>query len=490
MKKLLLLCLYSIPLLGQSQDLTVSGTSVSMNPAGRIITPAASANCRIWVEPGDGKLRTDNFGTYAYSSPNITHKPLLFRTFLYDTSRTRVSSVSGMGGLSIVPSLNMQTSWSNQNDIILAANVPDIISRDTMAFRIQYNLVDFSQYAVVLFYNSSNDGVFVPLSSNIDMNAGGELFKAVRVHRNESIAFNNTMGVNPGAVYGNSIAFSLPRDTGSNALFVSLVTAKNLTVGNNSTLMAALVRSSGQAVKGGPPSLTLVKTASLSGMQVAVSHDPNNILVKPACINLPVAAHDFDYTINFENLGEGPAEKVLIRAHLPKGMDWSTLQIGEVNFAGEIYAAGSTKVKVTSTPFAAGDSLEILIEGLAGTMLTGVDKNNPFNPACMGHVKLKIKSTATTAEELNANAMIYFKSLTPAGRLALINGIPYQEGIETNKAVTKYMKDCSGVIVDPASCNCKNPVGIMCWITCYWWAILIILLLLLILIWRLRKKQP
>jgi hypothetical protein len=495
MKKIMLCCFALLPFAGLAQKITVvSNTKVQLDLQGRVVPPANKPNCRIWVEPGDGNVLNQNFPDYTPKNSAISHKPLMYRTFLYDTSRTRLSTVPSIGSLMMTNPLASMWPAGNGNQVMLRSNVIDVVSGDTMAFGVNYSLVDTSsQYSVVLLYNDGNSGTFNALTENTNFMVGSTSYKSVRVHKGEAITFNNPLGFAPsdGISYDNSIWFELPRNDGSHGLFVSLVPNENLTIGNNNVVTALLVQHVPPREKGGPTTYLEVAKSTLNSLSVAASHDPNDISVTPQCINKPVAANLFNYRVRFENLGEGPAEKVLIRLHLPAAMDWSTYSISEVSFGGEVFTAGSARVKMTHTEFPSGDSAEILIEGLNGKILAGFKQNDPNDPGRHGHVKFTIKSTATTAEELVSKAEIFFKSVTPLGALVTINGLNYQEGITTVPAVAKYMDDCAGNTkkINSGSCNCKSPSGIMCWITCYWWLILIILLILLILIWRLSRRR-
>ncbi len=271
--------------------------------------------------------------------------------------------------------------------------------------------------------------------------------------------------------YPNAVCFNIPtNDFYEKTVFVSLVPNKELEFGQSGSVYAVLTDSVG----------TIVARDLIPNMRFAPAHDPNYIVQRPVCLELPKKEHPITYTVHFQNTGGGSATKVKVVVHLPKGMNWSAFNssrdILDATFAGQDH-----KGTIIVTPKAADNQLEIEFTANPGHLLKGTNVSNPaINPETMGEVTFTIKSTPGTDDKMEAYAQIYFLSEYPS------SGIPgqYEDPVRTNIAVTTYKKTCK------TCTNCPLPCYKILWFCWWWWlVILVAIILLLIIIIRRRKKK-
>lgn len=68
-------------------------------------------------------------------------------------------------------------------------------------------------------------------------------------------------------------------------------------------------------------------------MQIAASHDPNRLLLKPHFVNYRFLGKkkQVTYTVQFENLGKGPAKSITVDVAMPKQMNMATFEIKDMS---------------------------------------------------------------------------------------------------------------------------------------------------------------
>ena len=496
-KALLFTALFFTTLLLTAQSgiqLQNDGTHISVNteraklpvvphlpPGNNTAEPDTTKRYVIWFEGGNGFFTTDP-DKPAIISSNQIHNPFLISTALYDTTKDlRIiydNTTNSPGGSSNKGPFNQ---YLSDRGVKIIPNVYDIVPGDTMAFALVYKTYGnkaapgTGTHKLYFFYN--NNEAFDPLVSNGPL-VPGTLINFCRTHNGEEPYFPvppdslKTDGF--GESYSKCIVFNIPNENSDveKNLFVSLVAKGELDFGKSGSVYAVLTDASDN----------VIGTDIIPNMRFAPAHDPNYIVQRPVCLLLPKKAATFTYTVHFQNTGGGPADKVKMRVHLPKGMDWSSFNpatsIKEASFAGKD-ARGTIAITIDKE----NNILQVLFVPVGGQNLEGTSVADPAtNPLTMGEITFTIMSTPNTEDSLQAYAEIFFHSVNPSVK-ASGNVEQYEDPVITKMATTYYKKCCVNC-PDPVPPHCYKIIGL-----CWWWWVLILLALLFILFLVLRRRK-
>jgi hypothetical protein len=458
---------------------------VAPNPAASPVGALSSADprgkCMIWLEYGDG-----GFTVQPVVIRNMTSSPpsaFLMATPLYDTTRGKDLLISRyLQGASLNPTGTARSSMGHNDPplitaaegIKLSANAYNIVPGEPMQIAFTYKLgndmgiinTNGAKYYVLFYYNKNSSSIFAKYS----INGAAAMPAYLRAYNKENfdalLRQQDFVLSDLPAGYGSFAAFELPvRDSAEYNFFITLIPNKNLKAGDKSTIVAALVNVNKDKERN---FTRLMGKDSMSGIYVSRAFDPNTLTVTPGCLVLPKQETGFNYRVQFQNLGKGPADIVKIVVPLPAGLRRETIQMGDVLFAG-------AKVPNVVPVSIAGNSIEFTLTGyLPGTDGTA---NALTNPVTMGEVNFTIKSTAALEDSVKHNAQIVFHS-----KYAIASD--WEDTVSTPTCLTVYKNqacECDNPPCPPD--NCLKIFGL-----CWWWWVLI-LLAVIILLWLLLRRR-
>jgi hypothetical protein len=447
---------------------------------------------KVWFEAGNGY-----FSTIPVTNHPVTgrqqHVPLLMATNLYDTTRDiPISPPSIITSETMILTLgngvNSSTEILRSNGIKITPNAYDVVPGDPMAFAISYKIPESQidrnpklpviekTYKIYFLYNNNRTFDSITNTSNESMLVGGLPFFTCRRHNNEIPTYNTT--INPGINPNNSLNWVCFTNIKADQyreknVFVSLKPFDNLEIGKSGSVYAILTTSDD----------VIIATDSIVNMAFLPAHDPNYLVQQPYCLLFPKKIYPFNYTVHFQNTGEGNAKEVKVVIQLPKGMDFGSLKIKKASFAGADYTKTIRVSKDLSlnqvVVIFISDTIRGQIHELLGTALS---PQPATDPKTMGEVQFTLNSTPNTENEMSAFADIYFRSVHPSDSLAP-DGY-YEKPVRTNTGVTKYKNSCNTCRDCPTPC--KKFLG-LCW---WWWIIIFsILMLIIYILLRRRKKE-
>jgi hypothetical protein len=433
--------------------------------------------CIIWLEYGDGGFTVKPASTRDFTSSPAS--AFLMAIPLYDTTRGKDGLIARyLQGASMRTTLtsrlaaghnDQQLIITNDGGVKLTPSAHNIVPGEPLQLAVTYKLSSDSlaiirkkesQYYVLLYYNNDGKNIFGQYSAT----GPGTLPAYLRAYKSETLtALTQADFVMDGLPTGYSrfAAFELPvRNVAEYNFFITLSPNKKIVVGDESSIKAVLIEVAGK-------DLRVVGQDSLSSMYVSRAFDPNTITVAPRCLVVPKKETDFKYRIQFQNLGEGPADSVKIEVSLPEGMRKETLVMGDVIFSGK-KVAGIVPVGTS------GNTIQFFITGhLPGTSGTPDALTNPLT---MGEVNFTIKSAATLADSVIHKAAIYFHSKFAAAGV-------WEDPVSPDPDSTVYkQKDCE-CGSQPCPGNCYIILGL-----CWWWWVVILLVVIILLRLLFRRR--
>jgi hypothetical protein len=507
MKKIILLLQFSlitvVSLRAQSIDVGLDGKTLTVITTGSkypVVTQTSNPvqpsgndqtkRTKLWFEAGNGYFATTPVTNYTVIGIQ-GHEPLLMATNLYDTTKDQPVSppgniISKNMNLTSGTGTNSFTQILGTSGIKITPNAYDIVPGDPMAFAITYKIPDVTPgkgdvkkapvegYKIYFLYNNNRTFDPVSPSSNNQLTVGGKLFDACRPHNAETVSYNaviNKPGVNTNTS-ANWVCFSniSANEFAEKNVFVSLKPFTDLETGKSGSVYAVLTTANDE----------FVAADSIPNMHFGPAHDPNYLVMQPYCLRLPKKVNPFNFTVHFQNTGEGNANEVKVVVQLPRGFDLDNLNVKSASFAGIDYKTlvGISKDKSANQVIAIFKSTGVASElwGTATSLQPATD------PKTMGEIQFTVNSTPNTDDVLTADADIYFRSVHPSSSLAP-DGY-YEKPVKTNTGVTKYKNSCE--CRDCPEPSCKKFLGL-----CWWWWILILLgaMLVLWLLLHKRKKE-
>ncbi len=443
-----------------------------------------SKRTTIWLEPGDGFFSTTPSEKHRVLS-DARYSPFLLATNLYDTgkggvdktmpSRVLVSNRVNVNRIAATVGGFTQTIREDVG-VHVQSNTTSIVPGDTMVFAITYKTISNDpvppNYKLYFFYN--DNATFIPLAGNENLVAD---LPFVRLHNAESIfqtsatsfsdditrqkGFTDRLGFNIGTASDKKF---------EHTVFISMVPKANLTYGESGSVYAVITDESNNRIA----------SDSIGKMLFARAHDPNYLVQLPTCIDLPKRDVPLSYHIHFQNTGDGPANEVKLRIHLPEGLNWSTFKLESAFYAGNKYPVSRLETIPADPRTNQTDDLVIIFKSTSpdhSDYLQGRTAWQPAtNPCTMGDVFFSITATSRVKDNMQAYANIDFMSVHP-----VTPGV-YEDAVRTNTATTVYKEHCK-------DCNnCPNPcykiLG-LCW---WWWLIILAIIIIIIIIKRRRKK--
>jgi len=458
-----------------------------------------TSRVRYWAE-----YNTGGFGS-GLSAPG-SNTNLVLRTTLYDTGRggpppTIVMQGSmGTSNLFSTSGNDNATSITNGTSLVyINTSVPEVMARDTMVLAVTYrtdtsgfSLVDTAgkiRYTLVLLYNPDNGPVFFePLNGSM-MN-GYSILPMVRSHNNESIDYgtvSNLQFANINASYfsgyANYVAFRniIPQLVEKN-VFISVVPSATLAEGTLGSVKAVLIRNDSLPAV---ISNTYKDAYQLSGLRVALAHDPNYLRVTPLCIeSTKRGGHIITYKVHFQNTGLGPADTIRVTMHMPKGLDLSNFTANNIktaSYSGEQFKNELGLFKVDPANNLIVFKFEPHKYVSKEISLLGTENLiNPLSdPRTIGDIEFTVTTTDQADSLLSARASIEFHSKNSTDT-------SYELPVITNISSVRIVNCCTDCK------NCPNCNHIGCYIIaglCWWWWILIFLLLTMIYIILRRRRR-
>ncbi len=443
----------------------------------------------IWVETGDG-----NFSTIPTISINNgrgqTRTLFAMAALLYDTTKGRDFATSRFMQLNkllaprsgvVQPSL-----LTEGQQIRLTPNVYSMVPGDTMSiaftYRLPQNALSKEPQYYIVFLNKYN-GRIAPISQPAFTSprfSGGTAIPSFRPYKGESVVTNGTTFNIPGfSSYNQVAAYAIPLRNMQQEInfFQSLAVPTGQAI-NDATPADSLFAVLAEKTEDG---YRAVASDAIGNVRLRLSHDPNNLLQNPdSCINLPKKEMNVNYQVNFQNIGEGNADKVKILIHLPKGYKENSLQISAVNFAGKEFLPAAFGSIFTSSYDALNKVYTFSLKPSDATLLLlgSYDAGSRFltDSRTMGYVKFSATLKEDMPDTVSTFADIYFHSKER------VNPDQWELPVTTNTTKLYFSKDCKCPDGNCGQTDCYKILGL-----CWWWWVLILLILLLI-IWRVRKK--
>jgi hypothetical protein len=463
----------------------------------------ASGLCNIWLEYSDG-----GFTTNAVTHPQLrvqSASPYLFFVPLYDTSKGKDGSITRMMAANTIttdpPSTNQSANYPGllaadqrikltANNYFFVPGEPKIlaITHKNLPAGVTANQLATGlkkpQYFAVLYYNSGNKSPFATVNVAGNMTArysqGGvsNTIGQVRCFNGDAPEIEEVAGIPAVAGYANKVIVRLAPFNDRDSLgmerniFVTLNGIKKnvpIGVGESTTILVKLF-----AINGGQAQE--LGSDSIQSEYRADSFDPNAIEQSPKCMLLPKGGQTLQYTVFFENLGQGPANIIKVAFHRPVGLENAALNLQAVNFAGR-------SINISGPDFS---HQQVMVDGKkidtftisANTediklMLMGTGQAGTSPQKRMGHIKFTLAVSGGVQDEVTSYANILFHSFWG----------DWEAPVKTNMGKTVFkQKDCE--------CNdtCLDGKCHLLFGLCWWWWVLILLGLLLLL-WLLRRRR-
>ncbi|MBK8611389.1 MAG: hypothetical protein IPL84_15980 [Chitinophagaceae bacterium] len=430
----------------------------------------------MFVEFGDGTFSFLSDGPHqfytAFPNRNVTAKatgvyggggpPPKFQSYMV-----------GDGCLLSTNSLNTSYSYSTyvpmgilegDERIEITPNIGSVVAKDTMIFVLTYKLkLKESAKTLLFLYNDQDAFEVVNKADQMEPDLTTTLTSPfVRAYSGEaetdvdaSATVATVRKVN--SQYNNALAFNLLKaDTLEHNIFITLIPREGL-VGKD--LSETFVK----AYLIGENNGETDTAAALAPLPILnLSHDPNYITVKPACLTFPKAGKQLEYHVHFQNTGPGSASLVRVAVKIPGNVDMNT----DISFSPpphhplQFYKV--LKGKLSSNclwPYGnpSLDSLIFVFEKDMGDCT--LDGMNPA-PTCMckdstmGDFWFTINATNQMPDILLAQASIVFVNSA--------DGMP-NDPIITNTAISQFRECCEC----KKSCDpCKNKKGLWKWLFC------------------------
>lgn len=309
---------------------------------------------RVFLETGNGaflQFSTENNQQQEFTKPwyfinSISRQPVVHLNTYYDTTR-RPPHLSSFRFTTPTDNTgtNFQTLLTGNQFIKITPSVliasPDsgtIIPGDTMALAITYKNIPSSELytndrtVIAFFYNDDNNtNVFSPINNATQYNFNGTMVNAIRLHNGESVVSPNTIPQQIRTqldVYkGNltqALYISAPYSGGNERnLFFTLAPNSNPA---DYQRLATTVKAVLVDYKLNNLSKRLIDHAEQPFRVSFLSRDPNYITTSPFCFKDISSAtnRNVDYNVQFENIGAGNAEKIVIEVTIPKGIQFPT----------------------------------------------------------------------------------------------------------------------------------------------------------------------
>lgn len=421
-----------------------------------------------FIEFGDGAFSFLPSGTHNFNPAFSTNQTII----------TKVTGVYGGGGkppshvAAKFPGITAAAAYTPMNilsagqEVLITSNIGSVVANDTMIFVITYKTGNINSSLLFLLNDYGTNSIFenskLSVGANFnDIHTGVSNVNFVRtyageIHQPSLSASANTVRTNYNSFSDYIYVDGLKADNQEHNIFVTLIPKANIlsTSTPQTNVKAVLIK---PAQKGGTNSI--LETENNLPIQ-NLSHDPNYITVKPACMLLPKANHSLDYHLHFQNTGEGAAAEVRVAVKVPYGVDF----VNDISYPSASWYVVVNGLQMNGTPFenATHDSLifdfkpkTVPLSASTGVTLSGVGTSETFlsNTETMGDVWFTIKTKSTSPDILLAQASIVFYNQ---------NGT-INNPILTNTAVSQFRECCDcKKECDP----CKNKRKFWQWLFC------------------------
>jgi len=305
---------------------------------------------RVFLETGNGafmQFSTPGNASYEYNRPwyfagDTTVHPVVQLSRFYDTTRIPPLASSFAFHPPVDNSgTNFQNHLSGNQSIQITPSIAvttpgpaTVIPGDTMTLAITYKRIQLGEFdptndrtIVAFYYNGPGiSNLFSPIDNTTQYNFSGIMTNAIRVHNSEII---NPVDI-PASIqyqldqykgsFTRVLYFRAPYNSSDAERNIFLSLAPNANPSDYTKL-----KSSVRAVILEYKSSNLNQFNAQANDQVFdinfLSRDPNYMTVFPYSFKNKTAAIDkkVDYHIHFENIGAGPANKIIIEVDLPGG---------------------------------------------------------------------------------------------------------------------------------------------------------------------------
>jgi hypothetical protein len=321
------------------------------------------------------------------------------------------------------------------SNLYIYSSTNDFISADTVMMALHYKKKNPNAKKLAFFYNSNANSSFIPITEfdnaylvPNDQSGMPRDMLHVRTYKNEQpkVASNQLME-SVGQGFNNGLVFDLlnPENTVSN-IFLTINTFEEINIEDNEQFKLVFLSADNKAL--GNYNSNMLNHSGLK------SHDPNYEKVTPECLKFPEGGGTIlNYDIHFQNIGLGPALKVVTTTTLPQGytindivnlntLPWEVAkQLRNTNYTIDISASTNDKLIIA---FNKKPATNIILKGTLGM-------DDPLSDATtMGDFsfKLKVKSPLSGPQDLVSRTSIVFDDNEP---------------VVTNNAIVRVRKCCT-----------------------------------------------
>jgi|GEM_PF-1990437 len=177
----------------------------------------------------------------------------------------------------------------------------------------------------------------------------------------------------------------------------------------------------------------------------ARAHDPNDIIVSPACIDSNKKIEKLSYTVNFQNIGGRPAEDVIIDVSIPGAIDM--VNLNPSNFRLNTFNQSNLRLSNPMFSYRLNTNKDEITFTLKGINLKGTAQSNTPVKQTMGSITydLPLKNDTGT-QPIISKATILFKDGLEGDPCYNCNGCtsnckyPDLDPIITPPAITTFKK--------------------------------------------------
>jgi uncharacterized repeat protein (TIGR01451 family) len=442
-----------------SIDINIDNTNAAAS-VGSITNNKTPRNI-VWIEYGDGQFSMDpQRAHYFYNNPNSNCN-------LFYIKSTGIYAKGGKPpkqAAKKIPAKNLNNkavkglsvfAEDESEDVKITPSVPDIVAGDTMVYALSYRkpaTAPSGNYKLIFFYNKDGQKIFKKVlpEKTYMVRDGNEKMPLpfLRTHNKESLTAptslpaKNYVALKSDFDKSDYLVMNVNiTDNEAHTIFVTMVPLENTKQANKqiTSLDLLLVDPDNNIKKAGYAAKTLGKLAP---------HDPNWQEAIPTCLVLPKRNQEINYQIHFQNIGAGPATKVVVKTAIPSGLLASEVIVTNWAIGGIMnnpkYSLNVDKSRADSIVF------EFLINPNAtDKILYGTYglSDAPVNPKTMGDIYFKCYAKPTVPNIIKSGTSIYFDT---------------NEAVQTNETKVEFKKccDCEN------DCNIKTKSKFVQWLMC------------------------